>query len=176
MALALQIPLLQKIYLNFFFFGTRLFATHIVSFVFYCTLVSLLLASESSARCSVHALTRRSRFLWCKKSRRSSSVQEEQALRLQFPRCTWHSLTEGKSGPLSKCLLYTHLTSDLQVPICILAPEVSIPFWALVYVPVLVTISTVIFTPWYVTRFCSMSCKHLKVPSHKVPESTTELM
>ena len=49
---ALQIPLLQKIYLNFFFFGTRLFATHIVSFVFYCTLVSLSLAFELSAGCT----------------------------------------------------------------------------------------------------------------------------
>eukprot|EP00850_Spirogloea_muscicola_P022905 SM000317S12250 [mRNA] locus=s317:110226:113283:- [translate_table: standard] len=56
-------------------FGTRLFATHIVSFVFYCTLV----------------------------------------------------------------------------PICVLAPEVSIPYWALIYVPLLVTISTIAFTPrsWY---------------------------
>ncbi|CAI7801671.1 unnamed protein product [Closterium sp. NIES-54] len=66
-----EIPLVQKIYLNCFFFGTRLFATHIVSFVFYCTLV----------------------------------------------------------------------------PICVVAPEVTIPFWALVYVPILVTFSTVAFTP-----------------------------
>ena len=66
-----QVPLLQKIYLNVFFFGTRLFATHIVSFVFYCTLV----------------------------------------------------------------------------PICVIAPEVAIPYWALVYVPILVTISTIAFTP-----------------------------
>eukprot|EP00850_Spirogloea_muscicola_P016375 SM000132S26890 [mRNA] locus=s132:212711:215874:- [translate_table: standard] len=70
-----KISLPQKIYLNLFFFGTRLFATHIVSFVFYCTLV----------------------------------------------------------------------------PICVFAPEVSIPYWALIYVPLLVTISTIAFTPrsWY---------------------------
>lgn len=36
-----QIPFLMKLYLNVFFFGTRLFATHIVSFVFYCTLVPI---------------------------------------------------------------------------------------------------------------------------------------
>eukprot|EP00897_Mesotaenium_endlicherianum_P001014 jgi/Mesen1/10913/ME000095S10255 len=70
-----HIHILQKLYLNIFFFGTRLFATHIVSFVFYCTLV----------------------------------------------------------------------------PICVVAPEVIIPYWALVYVPMLVTISTVAFTPrqWF---------------------------
>jgi hypothetical protein len=61
----------QKLYLNIFFFGTRLFATHVVSFVFYCTLV----------------------------------------------------------------------------PIAVIAPEVRIPFWALVYMPLLVTCSTVAFTP-----------------------------
>ena len=61
----------QKLYLNAFFFGTRLFATHVVSFVFYCTLV----------------------------------------------------------------------------PIAVIAPEVRIPFWALVYMPLLVTCSTVAFTP-----------------------------
>lgn len=70
-----EIPFAQKVYLNLFFFGTRLFATHIVSFVFYCTLV----------------------------------------------------------------------------PMCVLTPEVSIPFWALVYVPVMVTLSTTCFTAgsWY---------------------------
>lgn len=50
---ALQIPFLMKAYLNIFFFGTRLFATHIVSFVFYCTLVPIcVIAPEvrSSAR------------------------------------------------------------------------------------------------------------------------------
>jgi beta-mannan synthase len=61
----------MKLYLNSFFFGTRLFATHVVSFVFYCTLV----------------------------------------------------------------------------PIAVIAPEVRIPFWALVYMPLLVTCSTVAFTP-----------------------------
>ena len=72
-----DIPLSKKLYLVFFFFGTRLFATHIVSFVFYCTLV----------------------------------------------------------------------------PICAAAPEVVIPFWALVYMPILVTLSTVCFTPggWIAT-------------------------
>eukprot|EP00958_Prasinococcus_capsulatus_P004003 scaffold375_cov378-Prasinococcus_capsulatus_cf.AAC.8 len=70
-----KIPFVQKLYLNIFFFGTRLFATHIVSFVFYCSLV----------------------------------------------------------------------------PIAVYAPEVSIPFWSLVYVPIMVTLSTVVFTPrsWY---------------------------
>eukprot|EP00899_Mesostigma_viride_P015507 jgi/Mesvir1/23958/Mv10727-RA.1 len=70
-----KIPFVQKLYLNMFFFGTRLFATHVVSFVFYCTLV----------------------------------------------------------------------------PICIITPEVTIPFWALIYVPILVTMSTAFFTPraWY---------------------------
>lgn len=66
-----SITFAQKMYLNCFFFGTRLFATHIVSFVFYC----------------------------------------------------------------------------LLVPICATAPEVSIPFWALVYMPILVTLSTVYYTP-----------------------------
>jgi hypothetical protein len=61
----------QKLYLNVFFFGTRLFATHVVSFVFYCTLV----------------------------------------------------------------------------PIAVMTPEVRIPFWALVYMPLLITCSTVAFTP-----------------------------
>ena len=61
----------QKLYLNVFFFGTRLFATHIVSFCFYCTIV----------------------------------------------------------------------------PIAVIAPEIRIPFWALIYVPIAVTVSTVFFTP-----------------------------
>ena len=61
----------QKLYLNTFFFGTRMFAAHIVSFVFYCTLV----------------------------------------------------------------------------PVAVIAPEVRIPFWALVYMPLIVTCSTVAFTP-----------------------------
>jgi hypothetical protein len=54
-----------------FFFGTRLFATHIVSFVLYCTLV----------------------------------------------------------------------------PIAVIAPEIRMPFWALIYVPIAITISTTFFTP-----------------------------
>ena len=61
----------QKVYLNVFFFGTRLFATHIVSFVLYCTLV----------------------------------------------------------------------------PIAVIAPEIRMPFWALIYVPISITVSTVFFTP-----------------------------
>ena len=61
----------QKVYLVVFFFGTRMFATHVVSFFLYCVLI----------------------------------------------------------------------------PICATAPEVAIPHWALVYMPVLVTFSTVFFTP-----------------------------
>jgi len=77
----------QKLYLNMcarcaqrlccrmtplsFFFGTRLFATHIVSFVLYCTLV----------------------------------------------------------------------------PIAVIAPEIRMPFWALIYVPIAITVSTTFFTP-----------------------------
>jgi beta-mannan synthase len=61
----------QKLYLNMYFFGTRLFATHIVSFVFYCCLV----------------------------------------------------------------------------PMAVITPELRIPVWSLVYMPLLVTISTVAFTP-----------------------------
>lgn len=66
-----DIPLAKKLYLNVFFFGTRMFATHIVSFFLYCILI----------------------------------------------------------------------------PLCATAPEVTIPFWALVYAPILVTLSTVCFTP-----------------------------
>lgn len=62
--------LAKKLYLIFFFFGTRMFATHVVSFALYC----------------------------------------------------------------------------LLIPICATAPEVVIPFWALVYTPLLVTLSTVAFT------------------------------
>jgi beta-mannan synthase len=65
-----DIGLARKLYLNVFFFGTRMFATHLVSFFFYCFLI----------------------------------------------------------------------------PLCALCPEVNIPFWALVYAPVLVTLSTVAFT------------------------------
>jgi len=68
---ASDVPLAQKFYLNGFFFGTRMFAAHIVSFFLYCCLI----------------------------------------------------------------------------PICATAPEVHIPIWALVYMPVLVTLSTVAFTP-----------------------------
>jgi len=68
---AADIPLASKLYLNVFFFGTRMFATHLVSFFFYCFLI----------------------------------------------------------------------------PICAACPEVVIPFWALVYSPILVTLSTVTFTP-----------------------------
>ena len=35
----------------------------------------------------------------------------------------------------------------LLVPICVLTPEVVVPYWALVYVPMLVVLSTVFFTP-----------------------------
>jgi len=65
------VTLSKKVYLVVFFFGTRMFATHVVSFFLYCVLI----------------------------------------------------------------------------PICATAPEVAIPHWALVYVPVLVTFSTVFFTP-----------------------------
>ena len=34
----------------------------------------------------------------------------------------------------------------LLVPLCAISPEIPIPFWALVYAPVLVTMSTVVFT------------------------------
>ena len=34
----------------------------------------------------------------------------------------------------------------LLVPLCAISPEIPIPFWALVYTPVLVTMSTVVFT------------------------------
>jgi beta-mannan synthase len=34
----------------------------------------------------------------------------------------------------------------LLVPLCAISPEIPIPFWALVYAPILVTISTVFFT------------------------------
>jgi beta-mannan synthase len=54
-----------------FFFGTRLFATHIVSFVLYCTLV----------------------------------------------------------------------------PLAVIAPEIRMPFWALIYIPIAITVSTTFFTP-----------------------------
>lgn len=43
-----NIPFVQKLYLNLFFFGTRLFATHIVSFVFYCSLVPITVVSVTS--------------------------------------------------------------------------------------------------------------------------------
>ena len=36
-----DIPLAKKMYLNVFFFGTRMFATHIVSFFLYCTLIPI---------------------------------------------------------------------------------------------------------------------------------------
>ena len=65
------VTLSKKVYLVVFFFGTRMFATHVVSFFLYCVLI----------------------------------------------------------------------------PICATAPEVAIPHWALVYMPVLVTFSTVFFTP-----------------------------
>ena len=65
-----DVRLAKKLYLIFFFFGTRMFATHIVSFALYC----------------------------------------------------------------------------LLIPICATAPEVVIPFWSLVYIPLLVTISTCAFT------------------------------
>lgn len=67
---AKNIPITKRIYLVFLFFGTRMFASHVVSFALYCALI----------------------------------------------------------------------------PICAAFPEVVIPFWALVYTPVLVTISTVAFT------------------------------
>ncbi len=63
-------PLAKKIYLIVFFFGTRMFASHLVSFALYCTLI----------------------------------------------------------------------------PICATFPEVNIPFWALVYVPLTITISTTVWT------------------------------
>jgi len=68
---AAKISLARKFYINIFFFGIRLFATHIVSFVFYCVLV----------------------------------------------------------------------------PVSVLWPEVHIPLWALVYMPILVTLCTTIWTP-----------------------------
>ena len=71
-----DIPFASKLYLNLFFFGTRMFATHFVSFFFYL----------------------------------------------------------------------------LLIPVCATCPEVVIPYWALVYAPILVTLSTCIFTPgglWY---------------------------
>ena len=68
---AKDVPLAKKLYLNVFFFGTRMFATHLVSFFLYGRLI----------------------------------------------------------------------------PICATAPEVAIPFWALVYMPLLITLSTVWFTP-----------------------------
>ena len=66
-----EIPLASKLYLNVFFFGTRMFATHLVSFFFYL----------------------------------------------------------------------------LLIPLSTLCPEVVLPLWALVYTPMLVTLSTCIFTP-----------------------------
>lgn len=43
-----SIPWSQKLYLNLFFFGTRMFSTHIVSFMLYCTLVPIaVLAPEA---------------------------------------------------------------------------------------------------------------------------------
>jgi beta-mannan synthase len=63
-------PLAKKMYLIVFFFGTRMFASHLVSFALYCTLI----------------------------------------------------------------------------PICATFPEVVIPFWALVYVPLTITISTAFWT------------------------------
>ena len=36
-----DIPLAKKLYLNVFFFGTRMFATHIVSFFLYCVLIPI---------------------------------------------------------------------------------------------------------------------------------------
>ena len=63
-------PLAKKIYLIVFFFGTRMFASHLVSFALYCTLI----------------------------------------------------------------------------PICATFPEVVIPFWALVYVPLTITVSTTFWT------------------------------
>jgi len=36
-----EIPLWQKLYLNIFFFGSRMFATHFIALVFYCTIVPL---------------------------------------------------------------------------------------------------------------------------------------
>ena len=63
-------PLAKKIYLIVFFFGTRMFASHVVSFALYCTLI----------------------------------------------------------------------------PICATFPEVFIPFWALVYVPLTITVSTTFWT------------------------------
>ena len=68
---AKDVPFAKKCYLVVFFFGTRMFATHVVSFFLYCVLI----------------------------------------------------------------------------PLCATAPEVTIPFWALVYAPVLVTLSTIAFTP-----------------------------
>jgi beta-mannan synthase len=65
-----DIPFASKLYLNIFFFGTRMAATHLVSFFFYL----------------------------------------------------------------------------LLIPLCATMPEVVVPFWALVYAPVLVTISTCTFT------------------------------
>jgi len=44
----------------------------------------------------------------------------------------------------------THVVSFMLyctiVPIAVIAPEVNIPYWALVYVPVAITVSTVFFT------------------------------
>lgn len=67
---ASRIPFTQKVYLNVFFFGSRLFATHIVSFFFFCVLI----------------------------------------------------------------------------PLSVLTPTVTVPFWALIYVPVLITLTTAAFS------------------------------
>lgn len=45
-----SIPWSQKLYLNLFFFGTRMFSTHIVSFMLYCTLVPIAVLAPEARR------------------------------------------------------------------------------------------------------------------------------
>lgn len=121
-----KIPWSQKLYLNLFFFGTRMFSTHIVSFMLYCTLVPIAVLAPEARRPAL--------------PRRSSAPASLRRRAAQQLRCCPALL----AGPAC------HHVPQLRAPSASLSPlsaQVRIPFWALVYMPLLVTCSTVAFTP-----------------------------
>lgn len=136
-----SLPLFSKLDLIFCYFGIRKFATHWVSLGFFCTIVPLSVFTPEVRHdytCQLPA---------CVNQACGHNLFRLTAIASQTPyRVGPHMLLVVSGACYYGRFKYTQVLAFSTYCACI-GVQVSIPLWALVHLPVVVTVTTAVFTP-----------------------------
>ena len=146
---ASRLPMHRKLELILLYFGVRKFATHWVSLGFFCTLVPLSIFTPE---------VRLSDSLWARTGHVFMSLCFGRHMPSLLVSCSKLALPAVRSQPYGNTVCCEVIISgtaeqglvpdqQVQQGLNVGYAQVSIPLWALVHLPVVVTLTTAIFTP-----------------------------